>query len=317
MTETTSRNPPGNRYPHWISWNYFIGTQLTPVVTAVCAVWFVAGQLRRARADVATSTGDLGVYRLLIPFVAFAFNAAFYYQAVWSYYYGFWMLALSVGCTVKSTSGWTRAVLAISFLPCAYIALRPASIFGFLPPDSVAITTPIGERLYLPPELASQTEHMVAALHAFEADPARTSGTKGFLVLDRKQPMTVTSHLHYFYGLPQVMRLTMNFPGRLRPRDLRQIEQAMRTISGVVLLQDPKQGRPPQDICQWDVYAFPEEFCRRISPMLGDPIPVDGASWIFPVTADPAARAPASAHSGTPELPFHEQPEGLPGRSPA
>jgi hypothetical protein len=122
-------------------------------------------------------------------------------------------------------------------------------------------------------------------LAAFQSKHSSAQNSaKGVIILER-QPITVASHLHFFYLIPQAIRHTMIFPGWLRPRDLVEIEQAVQQGDAVVLLQKPEQGPPPRNICLWNTYSFPKEFCDRVSGLLLDPIPVDGASWIFPARA--------------------------------
>jgi hypothetical protein len=93
------------------------------------------------------------------------------------------------------------------------------------------------------------------------------------------------SHLHFFYRIPSAVRQSMIFPNWMRPRDFKEVEAAVTHGSPIVLLQEPQDGQPPKDPCQWGVYAFPKDFCERISVMLGDPYSIDGASWIFPTNA--------------------------------
>jgi hypothetical protein len=282
MTRAFSAYAPEDLHLRWLTLNYFLGNQLGAAVAFVCAafcflaLWFSSG-FRRTSTDV-SQTG----YRLLIPFVAYLFNAAFYYQQVWHYYIGFWHLALAAGYYLRLQARPERWAVALLFLPGAYVALR--SDFRDAPVSQLVMTvSPRGERLWLPPEVVARTQNLTAALAAFQSKHSSAqNNAKGVIILER-QPITVASHLHFFYLIPQVIRHTMIFPGWLRPRDLVEMEQAIQQGETVVLLQKPEQGPPPRNICLWNTYSFPKEFCDRVSGLLLDPIPVDGASWIFPV----------------------------------
>jgi hypothetical protein len=282
MLGSFSAYDPQDRHPHWISLNYFLGSQMTAVVAFLCVAYFLGAQMFSSRARQTSIDENQTSYRFIVPFVAYLANAAFFYQQVWHYYVGLWLLGIGAACGLRSLRMPARIALALLFLPGAYIALRPDSKHAPAVP-SVMTTTPRGERLWLPPELLARTDNLVAALAEFEArESSPKADRKGVIILER-QPVTVSSHLHFFYLIPQAIRHTMIFPGWLRPRDLRQMERTIPEVTAVVLLQEKEQGPPPKDICRWNTYAFPSEFCTRVSDMLMDPIPVDGSSWIFPV----------------------------------
>ncbi len=273
---------PQDRYPRWISLNYFLGSQMTAVVAFLCVGFFLGAQMFSSRARQTSLDENQTSYRFIVPFVAYLANAAFFYQQVWHFYVGLWLLGIGAACGIRSLRIPARIALALLFLPGAYVALRPDSRHASAVP-LVMTTTPRGERLWLPPEVLARTDHLVAALAEFEARKSSPmADRKGVIILER-QPVTVSSHLHFFYLIPQAIRHTMIFPGWLRPRDFQQMERTMQDVTAVVLLQKNEQGPPPRDICRWNTYAFPSEFCTHVSDMLMDPIPVDGSSWIFPV----------------------------------
>jgi hypothetical protein len=272
---------PQDRHPRFLSLHYFLGQQLTPVVGFLCAAFFAGAQLFSSRSRKGSLCEHQTAYRFLIPFVAYLANASFFYQQVWHYYKGAWLLVIAAVCVLRYKWVPLRVALAMLFVPCAFVALRPASKSA---PASTMVrtTTPNGELLWVPPIVLARTENLVAVLARLDAGNSPTSVGKGFIILER-QPITVSAYLHFFYRVPQAIRHTMIFPGWLRPRDLRQIEENLINVVAIVLLQKPEQGLPPKDICQWNTYQFPKDFCAHVSAMLLDPIPVDGASWIFPV----------------------------------
>jgi hypothetical protein len=199
-----------DRHPRWLTLNYFLGNQLGAVVAFVCAafcflaLWF-SSRFRRTSIDV-NQTG----YRLLIAFGAYLFDAAFYYQQVWHYYIGAWQLALAAGYYLRSQARPERLALALLFLPGAYVALRAE--FRDAPVSQLVMTVPPrGERLWLPPELVARTQNLTAALAAFQSKRSSAqNNAKGVIILER-QPITVASHLHFFYLIPQAIRHTMIF----------------------------------------------------------------------------------------------------------
>jgi hypothetical protein len=277
MRGSYSAYAPEDRHLRWLSLNYFLGQQLASVAAFACAAGCLAALWFSPRFRQASNDENQTGYRLLIPFVAYLANAAFLYQQVWHYYVGAWLLALSAGFYLRSRARPERVALALLFLPGVYVALR--ADFTHVPvAPLVMTTTPRGERLWLPSEMVARNQNLIAALAAFQV---QHPSPQGVLILERR-PITVSSHLYFFYLIPETIRHTMIFPGWLRTRDFVQIEQAIRQGHAVVLLQNPEQGPPPRDICRWNTYAFPSEFCGRVSGLLLDPIPIDGASWIFP-----------------------------------
>jgi hypothetical protein len=65
--------------------------------------------------------------------------------------------------------------------------------------------------LWLPPELVARTQNLTAALAAFQSKRSSAqNNAKGVIILER-QPITVASHLHFFYLIPQAIRHTMIF----------------------------------------------------------------------------------------------------------
>jgi hypothetical protein len=272
--------PAQDRHPRWLTLNYFLGNQLIGVAAFVCTAGCLLALLGSSRLRQISLRENQTALRLFIPFVAYLAYAAFFYQQTWHYSIGAWLLALSVGYYLRSDVGWRRFALAALFLPGLYVAL----LADFKPATGspLAMTvTPRGERLWLPPETASRMQKLIAALATFQTRTNRD----GVIFLER-QPITAVSHLHFFYLIPQVIRHTMIFPGWLRDRDLIAMEQAIRQGHPVVLLQRSEQGPPPPDICLWNTYSFPREFCQRVSGMLLNPIRVDDTSWIFPTRVD-------------------------------
>lgn len=271
---------PQDRHLRWLSLNYFLGNQLGAVPALVSTLFSLAALLVSPKLRQLVSLENQTAYRLFIPAVAYMIDAAFLFQQVWHYYVGAWLLALSAGYYLRSHVMLRRAVLALLFLPGAYVTLRaefrPASV------SHLQMTlTPRGERLWLPPEMVARNKNLMAGLEDFRAKHPSARVDGGGVILLERGPVTVAAPLHFFYLIPQVIPNTMIFPGWLRARDFVAIERAILQGHAVVLLQRPEQGPPPKDICQWNTYSFPKEFCDRLSGIFQDPTPVDRNSWIF------------------------------------
>jgi hypothetical protein len=216
--------------------------------------------------------------RLLIPLITFLVNAVFFYQQVWHYYLGIWLLALSMVYTLRLCGDWKRVGFVLLVLPGALVAAR-GSLSSAPATSLTKMATPRGEVLWLDPANASHIQNLMRAVAMFQSRLENHSD--GIIFLERRL-VTVSAPYHFFYLIPQTIRHTMIFPGWLRPRDFDGIERSIRRGNPVVLLQKADQGKPPADICRWNTYAFPKRFCQDLSGALLDPIPVDGSSWIFP-----------------------------------
>ncbi len=198
------------------------------------------------------------MYRFLIPFVTYLANASFFYQQTWHYYTGAWLLAIAAVCCLRAKSVPLRLALAVLFLPCAWVALRPETRPHASP--LTMTTTPNGERLWLSPTILARTENLIAALAFSDAHKSLPSAGKGFIILERR-PITVVSHMHFFYLVPQAIRHTMIFPGWLRPWDFPVIEATVPHLKAVVL---PSKNRskvlPPRTSASGILINFPGPF---------------------------------------------------------
>ena len=255
---------------------------MTPVLGALCFAAFMAAQLLSKRARYACAAEHCTTYRFAIAGFAYGFNAVFFYKQVWHYYTGCWMLAILVATFMLLIRERWQLLIAAAFLPGLFVTIRPLISQRAFTSVNAATNTPRGELLWLPSDTITRIQNLVAGLADVNPSDAKASMGRGVIIWCRGPVTGVVSGLYFFYLLPQAVRQSMIFPGWVRPRDLEQIEHAVSNGSPIILLQEPNEGRPPKDICQWRTSAFPKPFCRQISNMLADPITADGASWIFP-----------------------------------
>jgi hypothetical protein len=170
-------------------------------------------------------------------------------------------------------------------LPSFLLAMKGDLLRSHIPGVNATVL-PNGEKLWLAPEVVHENQSLVNHLATLPDRPPQV----GVLFLSRT-PVLEASHLYFFYQIPQPARYSMLFPGWLRHRDFESLPSTLDHSKAVVLFQEPTQGVPPKDACQWESHPYPRPSCEELSARLGEPVKVDDACWIFPVKPAVAALA--------------------------
>ena len=267
----------GTRFPKLTTLNYFIGFQLSIVTCAVLATGAVVLVVRNR----ISKTRSV----LLIPFLAFVVFCLIYYKQAWHYYVGSWLLVLPAAAMIDRLSVSRKAIAAVFLLPALFLALK-ADLLRSPSSGQQATILPDGEKLWLPQEVINRNQTLVNRLAELPDGPSRS----GVVFLSRT-PILVASHLYFFYRIPQPGRHSMIFPGWLRLRDFQFLTVELDRSKAVVLFQEPDQGPPPKDACQWESHPFPRPYCEELSARLEEVIRIDGTCWIFPLTDRLTARS--------------------------
>ena len=258
----------GVRFPSYSNLHYFIGEQLPMVVCAVLGIVSLVFLVQRRLTERSAI--------LVAPFVAFAIYCSFYYKHVWHYYQGTWLLVLPAALMLQHFPAVGKAVVALLCLPGLFVALR--TNFGKAPdPTAQAAVLPTGDRVW---ESADDLRRNQAMIQSLAKIP--DNGRPGVFFLSR-DTMVLSSHLHFFYGIPQPARHSMIYPGWLQERDFHDLPNILDRSKAIVLMQDIDRGAPPQDACLWESHFYPHPYCDQISARLDAPVRVDNLYWIFPL----------------------------------
>jgi hypothetical protein len=213
----------------------------------------------------------------LIPLLAFVIYCLIYYKQVWHYYIGSWLLVLPAAAAIEQFSIRRKAMVVILLLPSFLLTLKGDLLMSHIKGLNATVL-PNGEKLWLAPEVVQENQSLLNHLAELPNRPPQV----GVLFLSRT-PVLDASHLYFFYQIPQPARYSILFSGWLRPRDFESLPSTLDHSKAVVLFQDPTQGVPPKDACQWESHPYPRPSCEELSARLGEPVKVDDAYWIFPV----------------------------------
>jgi hypothetical protein len=255
--------------PRFLSLNFFLGSQLTPLVCAFLAVVALTPILRRKT--------PVPAFCLVIPLAAYGFSVLFLYKQVWHFYGGSWMLCLAGAPVIDRLSPNLRVAALVLLLPGFYAGVKtalPHSTSMAVQPEVL----PNGDTLWLPPRLASSNRAMIARLNEIQSDPSR----EGVLFVSRTSP-TFASHLHFFYKIPQPSRHSVVMSAWLRRRDLESLPATISRCKAVVLVQEANQPPPPADVCLWESQPYQHPYCDQVSAELDHPIHAGDSYWIYPI----------------------------------
>jgi hypothetical protein len=274
---------PVDRLPQWLSLNYFIGTQLSAVIAVVIGVVTIGVLgirvlgVRKRRAGIREDLAprEKGALPLIILLVAYLVNAVLIYKQTWLFYQNVWMVTAAVCFLVRRFPVSGKLALAVLCIPCLWITVR-AVLWPRSDRNEEPVQVPNGETIWMDPAVKEQNTLVCESLRSIPPESGRV------FVLDRG-PVTVASHLHFFYKIPQASRHTMIFPGWLRPVDYRKLLQGLEATKAVVLIQTPTDPPPGKFIGDWNAYDFPREFSTEFSARLDSPVRAGVSCWIFPV----------------------------------
>jgi hypothetical protein len=274
---------PSDRMPRWLSLNYFVGTQLSAVLAVlfgIVTVGVLSIKALAVRKKPGGMSADLqpsekAALPLVILLIAFVVNAILIYKQTWHFYQSVWMVTAAICFPVKRLPVSVKMAVAILLVPCLWVTVREV-----VRPRSArieeSVTVPNGETIWMTPEVRKQNALISESLRLMPPENGR-------VIIWDKGPVTVASHLHFFYKIPQAARHTMIFPGWLRPFDYSALLHGLETTKAVVLIQSEMDPPPGPAINDWKVYDFPREFSNQFSARLDSPIRVGGSCWIFPV----------------------------------
>lgn len=272
---------PIDRLPRWLTLNYFVGTQLSAVIAVLFGIVTLGFLSIRflgfgnTRVSERLPAGKESGLPLVILLVAFLVNALLIYKQIWLFYQSVWMVTVSIGFLVRRVPVSGKLALAILCIPCLSVTVRQV-IWPPLRQNEEPVKVPNGETIWMDSAVSQQNAAVCESLRLVPPENGKV------FVLDRG-PVTLASHLHFFYKIPQAARHTMIFPGWLRPLDYGKLLQGLETTKAVVLIQRPGDPPPGKFIAKWDAYDFPPEFSRQFSARLDSPIRAGESCWIFPV----------------------------------
>jgi hypothetical protein len=273
-----------DRYPHFISWRYFLSVQAVPIIGLAGAIWFIVSKafytIKHSAPDSDNTSTD-NCYRLLILPVFYGLGCFIYFKQVWLYYAYAWTLTAGGIYLLNDTRKILR-LLVISIWVLGFAALCKNSLLKPQEPGLVSLPLMNGEKLWVKDKEREKVDQLINLLRS---DNQQVDASQ--------EPQAIVFYplgagMHVFYGIPQQGRHYWFVPGFVRPYDEDAlIKNLDHTKYWVILSDDPNRAvtNNPETWDNFKIKPLSLSLRARLSERLGEPIKVDDLTYVFPVKA--------------------------------
>jgi hypothetical protein len=271
-----------DRYPHFISWRYFLSVQAVPLAGLAGAICFIFNKLAQPSNHRTPDSNNLNTgncYRLLILPIFYGIGCFTYFKQVWLYYAYAWTLTVCGVYLLNDTRKFLR-LLIMSIWLLGFVAFCKNSLLKPQEPGLVNLPLMNGEQLWVKDEERERVDQLIKLLRSDhqQVDAAQEPQAIVFYPLG--------AGMHVFYGMTQQGRHYWFVPGFVRPYDEDALIKNLDHTKYWVILSDNPNRAVTNNPETWDIFKIKPlspSLRARISERLGDPLKIDDATYVFPV----------------------------------
>lgn len=274
--------PVSARYPHFISWRYFLSVQAVPLVGLAGAIWLIVNKaILSSRCSPPNNNPSDNCYRFLILPIFYAIGCFVFFKQAWLYYSYAWTLTVC-GVYLLNDAKRVGRFIVISVWLLGFAAFCKNGLFKPQEPDLISLALPNGEKLWVKDKTRERVDRLINLLRV---DDLRADASLA------QEPQAVIFYpmgagMHVFYSIPRQGRHYWFLPGFVRPYDEEALIEGLdRTKHWVVLADDANQviTNNPETWDNFKIKPFSPSLRARIAERLRDPIKVDDLAYVFPV----------------------------------
>lgn len=261
--------------PVWAGSRYFVGQQLTPLVSVCLSVFALATCVINVR----SSTGNPERLCLFIPLLFFLLGFTGYFRHVHLPLLYVWSGCLASALLVDRVPKLYWLVLVVCWLPGLGLAIK-ANLLTGPNPAYQAVAMPNGQSLYLNHGEKLQLDALMAELGRLKDASPEGRNCVIFYPLG--------AGMHHFFNMPHCGRHAWYLAGFIRPHDEAQWIGAVDHAYAFVLLSPVPMAATVGDPAEVlnSVFArpvFSPELCAALRDRLSEPVQVDSECLVYRV----------------------------------